>query len=220
MNFEKNNQSTLNLKSEKKFFEEDYIISSSNIDAYSSINAEGSIGFSPFENILIIRGEKSSGKTFLSKIFYAKNNAEFINSHEEIIQKMKYFNSFIIDDAEKLNQESLFHAINLSKEYSKNLIIFMNKKFEASLPDLKSRLASIKTSDIKKADDNLIEIFITSCFSKKAINVNKETINFIKNRISREFSDIENFIDSLDKYCLKNKKNLNIKSASSFLRSV
>lgn len=220
MILEENDQLILKINENNLYSTDDYIISDSNINAYQDCLVEGNIGLNPFKNILIIKGPKFSGKSFLAYIISLKRNAKIINAAEDLITHFKEYNEFIFDfnSQSPAEDDVIFHLINAAKDNDKNLFLFLPDEFSTLLPDLKSRISSIKTTFIKEADENMIEIFMSSYFSKKSIEPRRDIIDFLKNRLDRKFDIISNFLDGLDLYCLKHKKNLTIKSTSEYLK--
>lgn len=207
-------QTTLPLKENSIYDLEDFIVSSSNKEAYDALH-RNLLGVGPYENILIIKGPASSGKTFLSNIAADYRGGFFISNTEELTREN--IRTAIVDDADKKEESELFHIINTANEYSKELIIFTNSQMNIKLADLSSRFSAINTKYLYQPDDDLFEIFVLSLLSKKEINAKKELINYLKPRLPRNFLKIKEFIEQLDKFCLENKKNLSVKSASALL---
>jgi|GEM_PF-511763 len=206
-------QGAINLSPSHNNFEvEDYFISECNEAAYEAAHSS-TLGFAPFPTILIIKGSNSSGKSFLSYVASKNRDGIIIKLADELIEKTSKL--YIIDDAEKWQEEDVFHAINISFETGKDLIIFAGIDWVVKLPDLNSRIQSIKTEKILEPDDQLIEIIIASEFSKRSLDVSKDVITYLKTRLPRNFSEIIKTIDSIDKFCLENKRNVTVKAIQS-----
>lgn len=195
---------------------EDFCISDSNRNAYEACLKE-KIGFPPFENILLISGPKSSGKSFLSFIISQKIGALSIKSVNCLSFDVPIY---IIDDANLLEEKILFHIFNIASENHKKLILISSNDWEIKLPDLKSRINSIKKTEISEPDDELIEIILVKEFSKRSLEINREVINYLKIRLNRNFAEIIQNIASIDEHCLKNKKNLSLRAISNWMKSM
>jgi chromosomal replication initiation ATPase DnaA len=211
---ENKSQVALKLKLSDEFHLDDYFISNSNKDAYSATTNQ-ILGIKPYDNVLIIRGAKSSGKSFLAKIVATTQNGKIISSLEEFDS----LNLYIIDDPEKLDETNILHIFNHTVNNKKKLILFANKNWNIKLKDLSSRINSIKGISINEPDDELMEVIISREFSKRSIEVGRDVINYLKTRIERNFQKIFMFIDGLDKFCLTNKRNITVKAASEFMAS-
>lgn len=211
-----NRQTLLKIESQNiTFLPEDFCISSSNKAAYEAC-LEEKIGFPPYENILLIAGPKSSGKSFLSFIISQKLGALSVNSLAELSLDAPIY---IIDDAHLLEEKTLFHIFNIASENHKKLILISSNDWEIKLPDLKSRINSVKKVEIGEPGDELIEIILVKEFSKRSLEINREVINYLKTRLNRNFAEIIQNIASIDEYCLKNKKNLSLKAVSGWMKS-
>ena len=203
------NQLLLELDHKKNFNEYDYYISKSNYFAFNIIDK-----WPKWEKrILNITGEKFSGKTHLANIFKSKTKALLINADkidEKIFNKIKLFESVIIDDFEKFNDERLIYSIfNLIEQDNKYLLINSLKPINEiyfELQDLVSRSKNCLIAKIDKPDDDLIFAIILKNFSDRQIKVEKKIVEFIINRIDRSYRKIYEFIYKIDELSLKKKK--------------
>ena len=214
------NQLLLELNHKKNFNEYDFYISKSNYFAFSIIDK-----WPKWEKrILNITGEKFSGKTHLANIFKSKTKALLINADkidEKIFNKINLFESIIIDDFEKFNDERLIYSIlNLIEQDNKYLLINSLKPINEiyfELQDLVSRSKNCLIAKIDKPDDDLIFAIILKNFSDRQIKIEKKIIEFIINRIDRSYSKIYEFIYKIDELSLKKKKPINFKTIKEIL---
>ena len=214
------NQLLLELDHKKNFNEYDYYISKSNYFAFNIIDK-----WPKWEKkILNITGEKFSGKTHLANIFKSKTKALLINADkidEKIFNKIKLFESIIIDDFEKFNDERLIYSIfNLIEQDNKYLLINSLKPINEiyfELQDLVSRSKNCLIAKIDKPDDDLIFAIILKNFSDRQIKVEKKIVEFIINRIDRSYRKIYEFIYKIDELSLKKKKPINFKTIKEIL---
>ena len=214
------NQLLLELDHKKNFNEYDYYISKSNYFAFNIIDK-----WPKWEKrILNITGEKFSGKTHLANIFKSKTKALLINADkidEKIFNKIKLFESVIIDDFDKFNDERLIYSIfNLIEQDNKYLLINSLKPINEiyfELQDLVSRSKNCLIAKIDKPDDDLIFAIILKNFSDRQIKVEKKIVEFIINRIDRSYRKIYEFIYKIDELSLKKKKPINFKTIKEIL---
>jgi len=196
-------QIPLNFKHETEYLENDFIISSSNIDAYKWINTKWN------SNFLCIYGE--IGKTHLAHIWADKNSAEFLHTIEDVNQKM---NNLVIDNADKITNEiDFFHLYNIIKEENKLLLLTAKEppsKWNIKLPDLCSRLNSIPAIKINPPDDKLLKALLIKHFSDRQLKVGDNIIKYIITRIERSFDSVLNLVEKLDKLSLNEKRNITI----------
>ena len=195
---------------------DEYFITTSNRPAYEAMFLER-IGILPYINFLIIEGGRFSGKTSLSDLYMSSKDCVLACNLSDVLDKMGA--SYVIDDCDKWQENDLFHAINFCYEQKASLLLFAALSWKPSLPDLSSRINSIKQVDIQDPDDEMLEIVIASEFSKRSIAVNKEIISYLKMRVPRNFARIKEVIKGIDEFCLESKKNITIKTLSNFLSS-
>ena len=167
-------------------------------------------GVAPIENSTIIIGPSFSGKTFLAKIWSKKSKAVFL-TEELNLDEIKDFPAIIIDDFNLwLDENKLFHLMNLSKEYQIPLLLTATHIPKINLPDLDSRIKAIYTVKISQPDDDLIKLLIFKFLSKHSVTAKKEVINYLLKILPREFSKIYEFIDKINNYALTHKKKITI----------
>ena len=214
------NQLLLDFNHKKNFNDYDYYVSKSNYFAFNIVDK-----WPKWEKrILNICGEKFSGKTHLANIFHLKSNALKIKGskiNDEILNKIKLFESIIIDEFDNNCEEKLLYSIfNLIDQDSKYLLINSLEpinELKFKLPDMTSRSKNCLVAKIESPDDDLIFAIILKNFSDRQIKIEKKIIEFIINRIDRSYSKIYEFIYKIDELSLKKKKPINLKTIREIL---
>ena len=117
-------QLTLKFPFSKKYYEQDYFVSSNNFSAFKLIDSWPNWP----GKWLNIFGEKGSGKTHLSKILEKKIKKtkliEASNIDNKIIEEISGIECLIIDSFENNIDENLFYSIlNQSKQIDNYLLI-------------------------------------------------------------------------------------------------
>ena len=214
------NQLLLKFDYKTNFNEHDFYLSKSNINAFNMINKWPKWQ----KKILNISGEKFSGKSHLANIFKSKSKAYLINGkniNNSIFQKLKLYESIIIDDFDECEDEKILYSIfNLIDQDSKYLLINSSlpiNEIKFNLPDLISRSKNCLYVQIENPDDELIFAIILKNFSDRQINIEKKIIDFIINRIDRSYRKIDEFIYKIDELSLKKKKPINFKTIKEIL---
>ena len=208
------NQLLLELDYKINFNEHDFYLSKSNSDAFNLINKWPDWS----KKIINISGEKFYGKSHLANIFKLKSKALIINGNEinnTIFNKIKLYESIIIDDFENCDEEKLIYSIfNLIDQDNKYLLINSIRplnEIKFNLPDLTSRSRNCLYARIENPDDELIFAIILKNFSDRQIKIEKKIINFIIGRIDRSYRKIDEFIYKIDELSLKKKNQLILK---------
>ena len=223
-NNKKNIQLSLNLKKKIIYEEDDFLVSSSNKEAYKLVNSWPEWR----SRKIIIFGDGGTGKTHLSKIWQKNTSAIILNLNQ--LKKIKFEsffkkkNIFIIENIsdffDKINkkeknnlEKQLLHFYNLIEEKKGYLLLtslIAPKLWKISLPDLKSRILSSIAVKIKKPNDQLLSSVLVKLFVDKQILIDKKIIKFIVYRSERSFANLENIVNKIDKQSLITKKKINI----------
>jgi len=198
----------------KKYYEQDYFVSSNNFTAFKLIdnwpNWPG--------KWLNIFGESGSGKTHLSKILEKKITkiklVEAKNIDNKVIEELNSLDCLIIDSFDNNIKENLFYSIlNQSKQLDNYILINSTKSInfaDFNLKDLVSRLKSFICISINLPTDDLLKVIITKTLSDKQINISPKMIKFIINNIERSYEKMFKFLKDLDELSLSTGKSINI----------
>ncbi len=198
----------------KKYFEQDFFVSSNNFSAYKLIESwprwPG--------KWLNIFGASGSGKTHLAKILEKKIKKIKIidakNIDNKIIQDLNNLDCLIIDSFDNNIEEKLFYSIlNQSKQLENYVLInsvptIKNVKFK--LTDLRSRMNSFIYIGIDLPTDDLLKVIISKILSDKQISVNPKLSDFIINNVERSYEKLFKFLREVDELSLSSGKSINI----------
>ena len=208
------NQLTFKFPFSKKYYEQDYFVSSNNFSAYKLIddwpNWPG--------KWLNIFGENGSGKTHLAKILEKKikkiklTDAKKID--DQIVQELINYECLIIDNYDKNIDENLLYSIlNQAKQIDSYVLINSSmsiKSLNFNLKDLNSRINSFVFIGIELPTDDLLRVIITKNLSDKQISVNSKITDFIINNVERSYEKMFKFLKELDELSLSTGKSINI----------
>ena len=198
----------------KKYYEQDFFVSSNNFSAYRLIeswpNWPG--------KWLNIFGFTGSGKTHLAKILEKKiDRIKLIdakNINNEIIQDLNNLDCLIIDSFDNNIDEKLFYSIlNQSKQLENYILINSTlsiKNFNIDLNDLKSRMNSFIYIGIELPTDDLLKVIISKTLSERQISVNPKISDFIINNVERSYEKMFKFLKDIDELSLSTGKSINI----------
>jgi chromosomal replication initiation ATPase DnaA len=198
----------------KKYFEQDFFVSSNNFSAFKLIE-EWPTWPGKWLNIF---GESGSGKTHLAKILEKKiNNTKLIDAKDinnEVVQEMINFDCLIIDSFKNdIDEKLLYSILNQSKRFENYVLIISTlsikeKKFK--LNDLQSRMNSFLYFGIELPTDDLLKVIISKTLSEKQININPKILDFILNNVERSYDKMFKFLKDLDELSLSTGKSINI----------
>ncbi len=198
----------------KKYFKQDFFVSSNNFSAYKLIeNWPAWPG-----KWLNIHGTTGSGKTHLAKILEKKiKKIKLIdakNINDEIIQDLNNIDCLIIDSYENNIEEKLFYSIlNQTKQLDNFLLINSTssiKNIKFSLKDLQSRINSFIYIGIELPTDDLLRVIISKTLSDKQISINPKISDYIINNVERSYEKMIKFLKDVDELSLSTGKSINI----------
>ena len=203
------NQLILSFDHEQNFKNLDFYVSKSNAHVFNLINNWQTTN----EKFLNIIGEKFCGKSHLINIFLEKNKGLKINSDElnnDYLKKIKFYKNIIIEDiTSNINEQLFYSLINIVEAENKSLIVTSDVsivEMNFKLPDLKSRSKNFTLASIENPDDDLIFALVLKNLSDRQISIDKKLIDYIIKRIDRSYSNISDFIYTIDQLSLKKKK--------------
>ena len=208
------NQLILSFDHEQNFKNLDFYVTKSNAHVFNLINNWQKIN----EKFLNIIGEKFCGKSHLINIFLEKNKGLKINSDElnnHYLKKMKFYKNIIIEDlTPNINEQLFYSLINIVEAENKSLIVTSDVsivEMNFKLTDLKSRSKNFTLTSIENPDDDLIFALVLKNLSDRQISIDKKLIDYIIKRIDRSYSNISDFIYTIDQLSLKKKKSIDFK---------
>ena len=207
-------QLTFKFPFSKKYFEQDYFISSNNFSAFKLIDSWPNWP----GKWLNIFGESGSGKTHLSKILEKKiKKTKLIdakNINDKTIQDLNVLDCLIVDSYENNINENLFYSIlNQSKQLDNFILINSSNKIKDinfKTEDLKSRINSFLFFGIELPTDDVLKVIVVKTLSDKQIRINPKLIDFIINNVDRSYEKMFKFLKDLDELSLSTGKSINI----------
>ena len=198
----------------KKYYKQDFFVSSNNFSAYKLIESWPSWP----GKWLNIFGSSGSGKTHLAKILEKKIDKikliEAKNIDNEIIQDLNNFNCLIIESFENnIDEKLLYSILNQSKQLENYILINSItpvKNIDFKLDDLKSRMNSFLYIGIELPTDDLLKVIISKTLSDRQININPKISNFIIKNVERSYEKMFKFLKDVDELSLSTGKSINI----------
>ena len=207
-------QLTFKFPFSKKYYDQDYYVSSNNYSAFRLIDEWPDLP----GKWLNIYGEKGSGKTHLSKILENKiKNIRIISANKinnNIIQDLNSLDCLILEDFNNNIDEKLLYTIFNHSKQLENYILINSldaiKNLNFGSKDLKSRINSFVSIGIELPTDDILKVIITKTLSDKQVNISPKLIDFILNNVDRSYQKMFKFIKKVDDLSLSTGKSINI----------
>tara|TARA_B100001248_G_C27362586_1_gene447279 strand:- start:687 stop:1367 length:681 start_codon:yes stop_codon:yes gene_type:complete len=206
----------------KKYYEQDFYVSSNNFSAFKLIESWPNWP-GKWLNIFGITG---SGKTHLAKILEKKIKkiklVDAKNINDRTIQELNYLDCLIIDSFKNNIDEKLFYSIlNQSKQLENYILINSHQslnKMKFKLIDLNSRISSFIFFGIELPTDDLLKVIISKTLSEKQINVSPKISDFIIKNVERSYEKMFKFLKDVDEFSLSTGKSININLIKKILK--
>jgi hypothetical protein len=117
----------------------------------------------------------------------------------------------LFDDAERHDEEALFHAWNQAQETGKPLVMVTgDEPWEVRLPDLRTRLAVTPVARILQPDDALFTALIELLFADRGLHIPGEALRFIGERVHRDYLTAEQVVEAIDRFAIAERARLSL----------
>ncbi len=198
----------------KKYYEQDFFVSSNNFSAYKLIESWPSWP----GKWLNIFGASGSGKTHLAKILEKKIEKikliEANNINDQIINDLNNLDCLIIDSFNNNIDENLLYSIFNQSKQLENYVLINSissiRNIDFKLEDLRSRIRSLLYIGIELPSDDLLKVIISKNLSDKQISINPKILDFIINNVERSYEKMFKFLKDVDEMSLSTGKSINI----------
>lgn len=193
------------------YLPEDYIATEANKAAHQIIMLGKPWGVDPYPHHILLIGPKSSGKTHLAHLWNQKHEGGFIEPGGRC--------GAIIDNIEEWQERDLLHVFNQCHEERKPLLMTARNRPRFNLPDLASRINSLRSVHLTMPDEEMVMVLLMRHFSTRSLKVSGEAIEYLASRIKRDFDFIRKFVEQLDAYSLDIGRNITIPLISKLLNN-
>ena len=142
----------------------------------------------------VLTGPRRSGRSLLARGFVARVGGR------------------LFDDAERHEEEDLFHAWNQAQETGKPLVLVVDDSegWTVQLPDLKTRLAVTPVARIHQPDDALFAALIDLLFADRGLHIPGEALRFITGRVHRDYVSAEQVVEAIDRFAIAERARLTL----------
>ena len=119
----------------------------------------------------------------------------------------------LIDQADRMDEEELFHAWNAAQESGRPLVMIVDAvppDWEIALPDLKTRIAVTPVARIGEPDDRLFQALIELHFADRGLHIPREALRFMADRLHRDYVTVERAVEAVDRYAIAERARLTL----------
>ncbi|MBA3578033.1 MAG: chromosomal replication initiator DnaA, partial [Sphingomonas sp.] len=119
----------------------------------------------------------------------------------------------LIEQADRTNEEELFHAWNAAQESGRPLVMIVDRAppdWEIALPDLRTRIAVTPVTRIAEPDDRLFQALIELHFADRGLHIPGDALKFMSQRLHRDYLTAERTVEAIDRYAIAERARLTL----------
>lgn len=143
----------------------------------------------------LLTGPRRSGRSLLARSFVARVGGR------------------LFDDAQRHDEETLFHAWNQAQESGRPLVLVVDAAPPAwapALPDLRTRLAITPVTRIEAPDDPLFAALIRRHFADRGMHLTDEPLRYVTARVTRDYWTAERIVEAIDRFAISERARLTV----------
>ena len=188
-------QLRLKLKRPASFDRADFVLSETNRDALKALDDWPAW----HGGCLTLIGPEGSGKSHLAKEWAARVGARIFEP-DCVDVAAAHGGPVLMEDAEKADDETLFHLINMAAAGGGLLLTsrFHPRTWPAELPDLRSRLNALPVAELGEPDDVVLEGVLRKFFRERSIKPADDVYPYLMRRIERSVRMAREIVARLD----------------------
>jgi DnaA regulatory inactivator Hda len=178
--------------------------------------------------MIAVYGEPGCGKTHLAHIWQEKTGARFLMPSDVLNltprDALGEASAIVLDDADALfekegdphaalREDWMFHFYNLAKERGVDLLLCSLQpptQWMVTLPDLRSRLATILSVAINPPDEGALKAVLFKLCSERGMTLSVEVGEYILRRVERSFDRVRSLVTTLDHRTLSQHRQLTL----------
>ncbi len=157
----------------------------------------------PIGGVMAICGPAGCGKSRLGQIWAERVGAVAIQGAEAALIDPLGLEGrpVLLDPARDVDDETLFHLINLAQSPGGALLMVARSapsSWEATLPDLRSRLDAVISVPMEVPDDAVLSAMLAARFAERGIRPQKDVVPYLVRRIDRSAAAAAEVVERLD----------------------
>jgi chromosomal replication initiation ATPase DnaA len=215
-------QLTLDLPVEPRYGREDFLVSPSNMQAWSTF--ENWPGWP--DRVLLLLGPTGAGKSHLAATWAARTGARVLNASALPLADLPGLvrsRAILVEDADAAGgvETELFHLLNLVRNSTTYLVITARQwpdSWGLATADLLSRLRLAPAVEIGEPDDALVRAVLVKLFVDRQLVVDTSVVEYLALRIERSLDAARRVVEALDREALAQGRAITRPIAAEVLR--
>jgi chromosomal replication initiation ATPase DnaA len=206
-------QLTLDLPHRAALGAEDFLVSDCNRAAVRLIDAWPDWQ----ENVQLLTGPASSGKTHLARVWQALSGACSLNPDNlgmDFVDSMGAGTPVVVEDADRVayDEKTLFHLLNLAREKQLSVLLTARsapRSWRIALPDLLSRLNGVPAVEIGVPDEALIRTVLLKHFADRQLDIDPKVLTYLALHVDRSLAAAAAAVAAIDQAALATGRKIN-----------
>ena len=215
-------QLTLELPVEPRFGREDFLVSPSNAQAWSSFEAWPAWP----DRVMLLLGPTGAGKSHLAAIWAARAGARVLRASALPLADLPGLvraPAILVEDADSSPgiETDLFHLLNLVRDSATYLVVTARQwpdSWGLATADLLSRLRLAPAVEIGEPDDALVRAVLVKLFVDRQLVVDTSVVEYLALRIERSLDAARTVVAALDREALAKNRPITRPIAADVLR--
>lgn len=153
--------------------------------------------------VMAICGPAGCGKSRLGQVWAERVGAVALHGAEAALIDPRELEGrpVLLDRAMDVDDETLFHLINLTQATGGALLLISRpapSAWQVDLPDLRSRLAAVISVPMEAPDDTVLAAMLEARFAERGIRPARDVIPYLLRRIDRSAAAAADVVERLD----------------------
>ncbi|QNM83608.1 chromosomal replication initiator DnaA [Sphingomonas sabuli] len=143
----------------------------------------------------LLTGPRRSGRSLLARSFVERVQGK------------------LVDQAERADEEELFHAWNAAQESGRPLVMIVDQvppAWDIALPDLRTRIAVTPVARVEDPDDAMFQALIELHFADRGLHIPREALRFMAERLHRDYWTAERAVEIVDRFAIAERARLSL----------
>lgn len=153
--------------------------------------------------VMAVCGPAGCGKSRLGQVWAERVGAVALHGAEAALIDPRELEGrpVLLDRAMDVDDETLFHLINLTQATGGALLLISRpapSAWQVDLPDLRSRLAAVISVPMEAPDDTVLAAMLEARFAERGIRPARDVIPYLLRRIDRSAAAAADVVERLD----------------------
>jgi chromosomal replication initiation ATPase DnaA len=156
---------------------------------------------------LALVGPEGSGKSHLAALWQTR--AQAASWEGQALGDLT--GPLLVEDADRLDGETLFHLINMAPRLGGLLLTARERPvtWPAALPDLRSRLNALTVAELAEPDDAVLAAMLENLFEGRGIRPAADVYPYLLRRMERSAAAARAMVETLDEAAAAQRREIN-----------